>query len=136
MCICARFNIIKICLDIMFMDYLNIVKIYLDIMFMDYIYSENPEKNLDILKNKIIVLIDKYKNEKTTFAFNSFKIQLHKEINNYKYMYPKYLNYLYEFMNVINITNKDVFIQEFKTKINDCDDLFVLYLFHITLKDD
>ena len=82
------------------------------------------------------LLIDKYKNEKTTFAFNSFKIQLHKEINNYKYMYPKYLNYLYEFMNVINITNKDVFIQEFKTKINDCDDLFVLYLFHITLKDD
>lgn len=110
-------------------------KAYLNIMFMDYVYNINTEKNLDLLKNEIIVLIDKHKREKTIFKLNSLKTFLCIKINHYDYMYQKYSNYFEDFKLVLNIKNNDTFVQDFKTKINGCDDLFVLYLFSIILKE-
>lgn len=108
-----------------------ILKLCINIMFMNYTHNINTHKNLDVLKNEIITLIDKSKSEKTTFRFNSFKLLMRMKCNQYKYMYPKYSNYLEDFMTVLKIENNDIFIQEFITKVNICDDLFVLYLLFI-----
>lgn len=110
-------------------------KACLNIMFMDYIYNVNTQKNLDLLKNEIVMSIDKYKNEKTNFKFNLFKVLICRENSRYKYMYPKYSNHFEDFILISEIQNNDTFVQELKKKIKNCDDLFVLYLSFKTIED-
>lgn len=106
------------------------------IIFMDYIHNENTTKNIDLLRDEIIVLIDKTKSQRTLFKFNVFKLSLSRQISFYEYTYPKYSSYLADFKIIAkqNDNNNDIFVEEFKTKVNNCDDLFVLYLFYDYLK--
>lgn len=79
--------------------------------------------------------MDKHKSEKTRFRFQSLKMLLSIKSNQYEYMYPNYSPYFQEFKLISKINNDDTFVQEFNKQIVSCDDLFVLYLFYIFLKD-
>lgn len=100
------------------------------IIFMDYIYNENKTKNINLLRDEIIILIDKTKSQRTLFKFNVFKLSLRRQISFYEYTYPKYSSYLADFKIIAKQNDNDIFVEEFKTKVNNCDDLFVLYLFY------
>jgi hypothetical protein len=107
------------------------IRSYINITFMNYIYNENIEQNLDLLRNEVLLLIDKNKNERSIFEFNIFKFIFKMRINIYEYTYSKYSIYLEPFKIVANIKNDDdAFVEEFKNKINACDNLFVLYLLY------
>ena len=96
------------------------LKISINIMYNNYINNENKEKNTILLKNKIIDLINVHKNIKTTFAFNSYKIFMRREINRYKIMYSNYSNYFENFNINAQTSNNHTFVKEFiKQRTNE-----------------
>lgn len=112
------------------------IRLCMNIMFMDYVCNENPEKNVDLVKIKNIELIDKIKNERTAFLFGAFKLMMRMKINIYnKHIYSKYSSYFEDFKIITNIKDDNVFVEEFKNKINICNNLFVLYLLYDFLND-
>lgn len=117
-------------------DYLKatIQSVCLNIMYLNYIHNVNTDKNVDLIKNEILTSIDKHKNMKTTFHFNSLKVLVVLKINQYKYMYPHYANILDFFRDIARITDNDLFMNEFRKEIFNCNDLFILYLINLILE--
>jgi len=103
------------------------------IMYTNYVLNQNENKDLNILKNTIIELIDTHRIEDSFFKFNSVKIKLLRNFNKYKYIYPNYAKYINDIILLLNIKNNEEFTQELKIKINLCDDLFILYLLFTNL---
>jgi hypothetical protein len=107
-------------------------KAFINIMYINYILNKNKNKDLDMLKNDILHLLDN--NQNTGIKINILKIILIRALYKYKTMYPKYLNYYDNFISICKIKNNDLFIQKFKRKIDQNDNLFVLYLLFIILE--
>ena len=59
---------------------------------------------------------------------------MRREINRYKIMYSNYSNYFENFNINAQTSNNHTFVKEFIKQINNCEDLFVLYLFYIMLE--
>ena len=104
------------------------------VLFMNYVHNQNKEKNIDLLKYEILVLIRNIKGRMNLFRFYVFKQNLSKIISFYEYTYSKYSSYLAYLKNVTKIADNNIFVEEFEAEINNCDDLFVLYLFYDFLK--
>ena len=104
----------------------------LNILYLNYINnypSERSHSDVIIhLKNNICLFIDKI-TQKTVFDINVLKLILLKYSYRYKYIYNGYSNYIDEFIKIFIIKDNTTFISEFKMKINNCDNMFVLFLF-------
>lgn len=113
---------------------LFIYKQFMNIWYSNYIYNENAEKNIDLLKNTCIMLIDEHTINKSELQVDLLKRGLYINCTQYIYMYTNYSNYLKEFITIFTSkTKNDTFIQDFKSNIMSCDDFFVLYLISFSL---
>ena len=108
-------------------------------MYLNYISNFNENKNLNLIKNEIETTIDKYNSEKTSYMFSAFIMKIALSIKKYTYIYPQYSKSLVKFSEICNNSlwphsetlkyNHEQFIEEFKKEINNCNDLFILFLF-------
>ena len=115
---------------------LFIYKQFMNIWYSNYIYNENAEKNVDLLKNTCIMLIDEHTINKSELQVDLLKRELYTDCTRYSYMYPNYSNYLKDFITIFTPkTKNDTFIQDFKSNIMSCDDFFVLFLIGFSLDD-
>ena len=108
----------------------------MNIWYSNYIYNENAEKNVNLLKNTCIMLIDEHTINKSELQVDLLKRGLYTDCTRYIYMYPNYSNYLKDFITIFTPkTKNDTFIQDFKSNIMSCDDFFVLFLIGFSLDD-
>ena len=101
------------------------LRILTNLEFKLYKY-ENTDIN--IIKIEIIFLINKHFKEKDIFNFNSFKLRIQFDIYKYKNIYNDYSSELNEMYEILKIKNNDIFIIEFTKKINEYNNLFILFL--------
>lgn len=111
----------------------TILKLHMNIMFMDYVYNINTQKDIDVLKNDLITSMDIHKSKKSRFDFNVLKMCVLIQTNHFNYIYPNYSNYFEDIKCVLDIQNNDTFMIEFKKLINECDELFVLFLLSVEI---
>lgn len=111
------------------MNYIKSIPFKIAINIKFALYKKYENQNTIIIKNQIINLIDKHKNDKSVFYFNAFKVGIRININQCKYLYNNYSLKLNEMDEILQIKDNDIFIIEFKNKINEYNDLFLLYLF-------
>lgn len=111
----------------------TILKACMNIMFMDYVYNVNTQKDIDVLKNDIVISMDIHKSKESMFEFNVLKRCVLIQTNHFNYIYPNYSNYFEDIKCVLDIQNNDTFMIEFKKFINECDELFVLFLLSVEI---
>lgn len=103
------------------------------IMYCNYTVNTNPTKDISVAKTQLITTVETICRRYNTFNFGVFKLKMRICSGRYAYYYPSYLSTYFSPLTTIladeDNKDKELFLTKFKEWVNQCDDLFVLYLY-------